>query len=83
MCGMVATTWVRQSRIKDWQVTLEKQRMLSMKGFLESKGREIRETRTRYEKYSNFSLGLWDITSSRKQCSVNSVFFCDEQMRTN
>ena len=71
---MVTTTRVRQSRIKDWQVTLEKQRMLSMKGFLQSKGREIQATRTRYEKYSNFSLGLRDITSSMKQCSVTLFF---------
>lgn len=35
---MVATTWVRQARIKDWQVALEKQKMLAMKGFLESEG---------------------------------------------
>ena len=35
---MVATTWVRQARIKDWQVALEKQKMLAMKGFMESEG---------------------------------------------
>lgn len=35
---MVATTGVRQSSIKDCQVALEKQKMLAMKGFLESEG---------------------------------------------
>ena len=76
---MVAATWVRQSRVTDWQVTLEKQRLLSMKGFLESKGREIQETRTRYDKYSNSFLGLGDIISSLKQCNV-TLSFRDEQM---
>lgn len=48
---MVATTRVRQARIKDWQVALEKQKMLAMKGFLESEAEaEIRRARTRYEK---------------------------------
>lgn len=68
---MVATTRVRQARIKDWQVALEKQKMLAMKGFLESEvGVEIRRARTRYEKYNNSSLRLGDATSSLKQCSV-------------
>lgn len=72
---MVATTWARQSRIKDWQVALEKQKVLAMEGFLESEGREIQRTRTRYEKDSNFSLGLGDTTCSLKQCSVTLWVF--------
>lgn len=49
--------------------------MLPMKGFLESKGREIQATRTRYEKYSNSFLGLGDTTSSLKRWSITLFFF--------